>query len=124
MVENSMSEDAGDERVAVIALYGPDDQRATKMVVTIFEDVETKSVVSMEKWINHTGDVREDPQIAEQVRDYLRRHNTEEVGLTDRIIGCPHEEGKDYPVGETCPQCPFWANRNRWTGEKEGPEPE
>jgi hypothetical protein len=37
--------------------------------------------------------------------------------LTDRIIGCPHEEGKDYPAGDVCPQCPFWANRDRFTHE-------
>ena len=24
----------------------------------------------------------------------------------------------DYPKGEKCPVCPFWADRNRWTGEK------
>jgi hypothetical protein len=29
----------------------------------------------------------------------------------------PHEEGIDYPEGKTCPQCPFWASRDRWTGE-------
>jgi hypothetical protein len=32
-------------------------------------------------------------------------------------IGCPHEEGKDYPLGENCPQCPYWANRDRWSGK-------
>ena len=23
----------------------------------------------------------------------------------------------DYPDGTACPQCPFWANRDRWSGE-------
>ena len=32
-------------------------------------------------------------------------------------LGCPHEEGVDYPEGQICPQCPFWAHRDRWTGE-------
>ena len=39
------------------------------------------------------------------------------VVITDRIIGCPHEEGLDYPEGSKCPQCPFWAFRDRFTGE-------
>ncbi len=39
------------------------------------------------------------------------------VVMTDRIIGCPHEEGIDYE-GPTCPDCPFWAGRDRWTGKR------
>ncbi len=34
----------------------------------------------------------------------------------DRILGCPHEEGIDYAVGEACPQCPHWAGRDRFAG--------
>jgi hypothetical protein len=30
------------------------------------------------------------------------------------LFGCPHEEGIDYPDGETCPQCPFWATHDRY----------
>ena len=37
--------------------------------------------------------------------------------MTDRLIGCPHEEGIDYPMGRTCPRCPFWANIDRITHE-------
>ena len=36
---------------------------------------------------------------------------------SDRIIGCPHEEGIDYPMGRTCPRCPFWAGIDRFTHE-------
>ena len=38
------------------------------------------------------------------------------VVLGDRIMGCPHEEGVDYE-GDTCPECPFWAGRDRFSGE-------
>jgi hypothetical protein len=34
--------------------------------------------------------------------------------MTQEIIGCPHEEGIDYPEKEDCPQCPFWKGRDRW----------
>ena len=33
--------------------------------------------------------------------------------MMEEIFGCPHEEGIDYPVGEECPECPYWANRPR-----------
>jgi hypothetical protein len=26
-------------------------------------------------------------------------------------MGCPHEEGEDFPVGEDCPFCPFWKGK-------------
>lgn len=26
------------------------------------------------------------------------------------------EEGIDYPDGEACPQCPYWAGRDRFSG--------
>ena len=35
--------------------------------------------------------------------------------MTDRIIGCPHEEGIDYADGTVCPMCPYWQDRDRWT---------
>jgi hypothetical protein len=33
------------------------------------------------------------------------------------MLGCPHEEGVDYPMGRTCPRCPFWAGIDRFTHE-------
>ncbi|MFL5236975.1 MAG: hypothetical protein ACJ8EL_05125 [Rhizomicrobium sp.] len=39
------------------------------------------------------------------------------VAMTEGIVGCPHEEGIDYPLGEACPDCPYWAERDRWTGQ-------
>jgi hypothetical protein len=55
--------------------------------------------------------------ISQQVIDFINRHGAKTVAVTDRIIGCPHEEGKDYLLGESCPHCPYWAGRDRWTGE-------
>jgi hypothetical protein len=26
-------------------------------------------------------------------------------------LGCPHEEGEDFPHGEDCPFCPFWKGK-------------
>jgi hypothetical protein len=49
--------------------------------------------------------------------EFIKSHGAKSVVMTDRIIGRPHEEGKDYPEGDKCPCCPFWENRDRWTGE-------
>jgi hypothetical protein len=48
---------------------------------------------------------------------FIEQHTAKTVVVADRIIGCPHEEGIDYPEGKQCPACPFWASRDRWTGD-------
>jgi len=71
----------------------------------------------LERWFAEDRDIRTDPVVASQILEFIQRHDAKSVVMTDRIIGCPHEEGIDYPDGEVCPQCPFWAYRDRWTGE-------
>ena len=51
-----------------------------------------------------------------EMLSFIENYDVKSVAMTDGIIGCPHEEGADYE-GPTCPTCPFWANRDRWTGE-------
>ena len=63
------------------------------------------------------ADVRHDPTIAAEVARFLRQHGAKESVTSDRIIGCPHEEGVDYPMGRTCPRCPFWTGIDRFTHE-------
>jgi hypothetical protein len=101
--------------VGTIACYGPDDRRASKMVVSIVE-AEGAEPSEMRKWYAEDGDVRGTPEVIEQAVAFLEQHGVRSVALTDRILGCPHYEGIDYE-GPTCPRCPFWANRDRWTGE-------
>lgn len=71
---------------------------------------------ALERWFSETGDVRKDPAIAWEILKFIERHGAVTVVMTDGIIGCPHEEGIDYPDGQVCPQCPFWAHRDRWAG--------
>ena len=73
----------------------------------------------MKRWFSEAADVRTDPAISLGILRFVQDYGVLSVAMTDRIIGCPHEEGIDYPNGEVCPQCPFWAHRNRWTGELE-----
>ncbi len=71
----------------------------------------------LERWFSDEIDIRLDHSINQQIVEFIKSHKVQTVVTPDRIIGCPHEEGIDYPEGESCPQCPFWADRDRWTGE-------
>ena len=103
--------------VATIALYGPTDKVATKLVVGIVTR-EQAEPEQMKKWYSD-ADIMRKPVITEEILQFMKENNVISVAMTDRIIGCPHESGIDYPEGQSCPQCPFWAGRNRWTGELE-----
>src|SRR5687767_11516206 len=103
--------------LATVAFYGPDDQRASKVAVGIVL-TEGADANPLRRWLSEATDVRSDAAIAREIGEFIATHGAKSVVLADRIIGCPHEEGIDYPQGEVCPQCPFWANRDRWTGER------
>jgi hypothetical protein len=102
---------------ATIALYGPTAERASKIVVSIFH-ARTGDPDFLERWFSEQGDVRSDPDVSEKVLAFLRTHAAKSVAVMDGIIGCPHEEGIDYPEGQSCPQYPYWAGRDRFTHER------
>lgn len=102
--------------IATVAFYGPSDERASKVVASII-NVEGDEPVELQRWFLQERDVRHDPVVADEILRFVQEHGARSVVMTDRIIGCPHEEGIDYPTGEVCPKCPFWASRDRWTGE-------
>jgi len=101
--------------VATIAYYGPDSLRATKVVVGIVNAAAGDFGV-LERWILASGDARYDLPTIDAIVQLLARHDVKSVLGVDRILGCPHEEGIDYAVGEACPQCPHWAGRDRFAG--------
>ena len=104
---------------ATVAFYGPTAEVATKVAVAIIRD-ELGEPELLERWFSESedSDVRNDPVVGEQILDFLRTHGAKSVVVTDGIIGCPHEEGIDYPEGKACPKCPFWAGRDRFTHER------
>jgi hypothetical protein len=102
--------------VATIAFYGPDDEFASKVAVGIVA-ADGADPDPLERWFAAELDVRRDPAIGDRILALIREHGVKTVAMSGRIIGCPHEEGIDYPPGEVCPECPFWAHRDRWTGE-------
>lgn len=103
--------------IATVAFYGPTADFATKVVASIVPG-EGCDPDPLDRWFSQDTDVRTDPEIGEQVIAFLTAHGARSVVVTDGIIGCPHEEGVDYPDGATCPRCPYWAGRDRWTRER------
>jgi hypothetical protein len=103
--------------IATVAFYGPDDQVATKVAVGIVEQ-EGAEPSELERWYSSEGDVRTTPSIEAAVIEFITRHAVRSVAMTDDLIGCPHEEVVDYPEGTSCPKCPYWAGRDRFTKER------
>src|SRR5437762_10464837 len=108
--------------LGTIAAYGPDNTRATKLVVSVFKKPQSRKhgPDELHRWFINEGDVRKDPTIGEDVAAFLKSHGVRKTIAMDRIIGCPHEEGIDYPIGEVCPHCPFWASIDRFTHRPKG----
>ena len=102
--------------VATVAFYGPDDKRASKVAVGIARE-ENGEVTALERWFSEEEDVRIELSIIHAILKFIGSQGVRSVAMADRIIGCPHEEGIDYPEGQKCPRCPFWAARDRWSGE-------
>lgn len=102
--------------IATVAFYGPDERCATKVAVGIVAAEGAEPGV-VERWFSEDSDVRTDPTVGGQILRFIETHGVKSVVMADRIIGCPHEEGVDYPDGQACPRCPYWAHRDRWSGE-------
>jgi hypothetical protein len=103
--------------VATVALYGPNDKLATKLSVGIVPAPDAEPS-DLRRWLSQDqSDIRANNRVAEEVLAFITEAEAKSVVATDRIIGCPHEEGVDYE-GSTCPFCPFWAGRDRWTGKR------
>jgi hypothetical protein len=102
--------------VATVAYYGPDNKTALKVSIGIILEEGTEPTY-MERWVLEQRDLRMDPTINKQIMEFISKYPVRSVVITDRIIGCPHEEGIDYQEGSICPKCPYWTHRDRWTGE-------
>ena len=102
--------------IATVCLYGPTDERASKVVVGIVQNEGEEP--ALRRWLSETSDLRRDAAIEAEIAAHIAAAGVKSVVMTDGIIGCPHEEGIDYPEGTSCPQCPYWAGRDRFTKER------
>jgi hypothetical protein len=104
--------------IATVAFYGPNDKLATKVVVSVFL-TESDDPDLLQRWFSDGElEIREDRAIGEQILTFLKQYGPRSTVVTDGVIGCPHEEGVDYPEGTSCPLCSYWAGRDRFTHER------
>lgn len=93
-----------------ISYYGPNDTLATKVCVGYVE--EKGADTQFEKFVTQ-NDVRNDIAVQSTIVKIIDRSSAKTVSLIDKILGCPHEEGTDYPAGDECPLCHFWQGKVR-----------
>ena len=90
--------------LATVALYGPDDSTATKLTVGIVP-AEDAEATDLRRWFwKEQTDIRDDIRVTEEVLAFITEAGAKSVVMTERIIGCPHEEGVDHE-GAACPAC-------------------
>lgn len=75
-------------------------QRQTRPTVT------AEAIV--ERWVVTTN-----PKVQSEMQAFFKKYNVKSVAMSDGNMGCPHEEGQDFPHGEDCPFCPFWKGETR-----------
>jgi len=93
--------------IGTVALYGPDDKTTTKIAAGVILHENAKPIV--ERWVG--TNVKDNPKFQQQMQQFFVKHGVKTVVATDRNMGCPHEEGEDFPTGEDCPFCPFWKGK-------------
>ena len=102
---------ASPDAVVTVSQYGPDDRTVTKVVAAYMSHPGGK-VRKMQKWI--ADGITESPEFRREMLEFIKHCGARRVIMTTGVIGCIHEEVKDYPEGEECPLCPFWQGRDRW----------
>ena len=90
-----------------VALYGPNDKVTTKIVAGVIVAEGVEAII--ERWVG-TG-VQENPKVRKEIEEFFALHDVKSVAVSDGNMGCPHEEGEDFSVGEACPFCPFWIGK-------------
>ena len=96
-----------DYPIGTVALYGPDDTKVTKIVAGVLTSEDAEAIVK--RWVGTK--LKDDPKVAREMQEFFASHNVQSVAVSDGVMGCPHEEGPDFPVGEDCPFCPFWKGK-------------
>jgi hypothetical protein len=93
--------------LGVLARYGPDDKTTTKIAAAVFLHEGAEPI--MRRWV--ASDVTTNPKVRKELQAFFARHGVKSVAVTEENMGCPPEEGLDFPHGEDCPFCPFWKGK-------------
>jgi hypothetical protein len=110
-VENDLGLGAGRQQpqypLGTVALYGPDDKTTTKIAAGVILRDGAEPI--MKRWV--ATDVTTNPKVQQELKEFFLQHGVKQVAVTQGNMGCPHEEGEDFPHGEDCPFCPFWKGK-------------
>jgi hypothetical protein len=93
--------------LGTVALYGPDDQKTTKIAAGVILHDGAEPI--LKRWV--AADVTSNPKVQQEMKDFFHQHGVRSVAMSQGNMGCPHEEGEDFPHGEDCPFCPFWKGK-------------
>jgi hypothetical protein len=93
--------------IGTVAFYGPDDRTTTKIAAGVIRHNGAKPIIR--RWV--ATDVTLNPKVRSELIAFFRRYNVSTVAMSDGNMGCPHEEGPDFPIGGDCPFCPFWKGK-------------
>jgi hypothetical protein len=86
--------------VGTIAFYGPDNRHEGGGG---YHPAPQSETTALRRWFVETGDVRKSDTIFAEITTFLREHGVHSVAMADGILGCPHEEGIDYPKAALAP---------------------
>ena len=93
--------------IGTVAFYGPDDQTTTKIAAGVILHDGAEPV--LRRWVG--TDVTTSPKVQQELQEFFRQYGVRSVAMSQGNMGCPHEEGEDFPVGGDCPFCPFWKGK-------------
>ena len=109
-VEDDLGPDSGQPPkypIGTVALYGPDDKTTTKIAVGVILHDGADAIIN--RWV--ATDVTTNPKVQQEMKDFFLQHGVKSVAMSEGNMGCPHEEGEDFPHGEDCPFCPWWKGK-------------
>jgi hypothetical protein len=93
--------------IGTVALYGPNDKITTKIAAGVIKSENAEPIIM--RWV--ATDVTTSPKVQREMLEFFEKHSVKSVAMSEGNMGCPHEEGEDFPDGEDCPFCPFWAGK-------------
>jgi len=93
--------------IGTLMYFGPDNETITKIVAVVIPSKGSPPIAK--SWSN--PEVTSDPRVAAEIGKFYLENKVVDVVMTDGVLGCPHEEGVDYPVGGQCSQCKYWENQ-------------
>jgi hypothetical protein len=93
--------------IGTVALYGPDDKTTTKIAAAVILHEGGEPI--LKRWVG--TNVTTNPKVQKEIQEFFQQYGVQSVAMSEGNMGCPHEEGEDFPLGEDCPFCPFWRGK-------------